>query len=136
MAKSPFFARIKRDVLLIVAAVPRGKLVTYADVGQHIDAPARHIAYILSQLDHAEAAGHPWHRAIAENAVVIAERGDVLGRGQRALLEAEGHLISGDGRILDVAQKLVDVAKLKHSVPKQTRPLDAPAPAARRKPRR
>lgn len=133
MARSPFFARLKRDVLLIVAATPRGKLVTYADVGKHIDAPARHVAYILSQLDHAEAAAHPWHRAIAESAVLKGERCDVLGRSQRALLEAEGHLISGDGRILDVAQKLVGVDALDHGVAKQTRPPDAPVPAPRRK---
>ena len=51
MAKSPAFARIKSDVLAIVAAIPEGQVASAADLGRQIDVPARHVAYILTTLD-------------------------------------------------------------------------------------
>mgnify|MGYP002777082728 CR=1 FL=1 len=50
MAGSPFFDRIRRDVLAIARSVPAGKAVTYADIGQHLDVMPRHVAYILKTL--------------------------------------------------------------------------------------
>jgi hypothetical protein len=64
MAGSPFYARIRADVLAILRAVPTGRAVTYADIGAHLDVPARHVAYILSQLADAEAAGVDPARAV------------------------------------------------------------------------
>src|SRR5512137_2918602 len=101
MARSPFFARIKRDVLAILEAVPSGRLVTFTDVGAHLDVVPRHVAYILAQLDPLEAGAIPWHRAVAE-AGTVALKADGLGRRQRDLLEAEGVAIAPDGRILDL----------------------------------
>ncbi len=67
MARSPFYARIKRDVLAILAVVPEGRLVTFTDAGRHLDVSPRHVAYILATLDAAEADGcrgtAPWPRA-------------------------------------------------------------------------
>ena len=37
MAKSPFFARIKADVLTIVASIPEGEVLTFRDIGAHLD---------------------------------------------------------------------------------------------------
>jgi hypothetical protein len=51
MAKSPFFARIKADVLTIVASIPEGSVVTFRDIGAHLDVMPRHVAYILKMLD-------------------------------------------------------------------------------------
>lgn len=50
MAGSPFFARIRRDVLAIARSVPAGQAVTYADIGRHLDVMPRHVAYILKML--------------------------------------------------------------------------------------
>ncbi len=51
MAKSPFFARIKADVLMTVASIPEGGVVTFRDIGAHLDVMPRHVAYILKMLD-------------------------------------------------------------------------------------
>ncbi|MFO1148966.1 MAG: MGMT family protein [Alsobacter sp.] len=131
---SPFFARIKGDVLAVMQAVPAGRLVTLKDLGAHLDVAPRHVAYTLAQLDPIEAAAVPWHRAVAE-AGTVALRADGLGRLQRDLLEEEGHAVAPDGRILDLAARLVDPGALPHGVPRQSRPADAPPariPAARR----
>jgi methylated-DNA-protein-cysteine methyltransferase related protein len=131
MAGSPFFARIKRDVLTIMRAVPQGRLVTFQDVGRHLDVMPRHVAYILAQRTGDEQAITPWFRAVAENGVVASRKTNDFGISQRELLAAEGHLIAPDGRILDLGQKLIAIALLDSGVAAQKRPADAPV--ARRK---
>jgi methylated-DNA-protein-cysteine methyltransferase related protein len=126
MAKSPFFARIKADVLQIIMSVPRGRLVTFLDVGQHLDVAPRHVAYILAQLEGAEQASIPWFRAVADNGVLSQPKANDFGISQKALLEEESHFIAPDGRILDLARKLIVVEELQSGVPKQARPANAP----------
>lgn len=67
MAGSPFFARIRRDVLAIARAVPEGQAITYADIGHHLDVMPRHVAYILKMLPDPEAEGVDPSRVIASN---------------------------------------------------------------------
>jgi methylated-DNA-protein-cysteine methyltransferase related protein len=126
MAGSPFFARIKGDVLKIMAAVPEGRLVTFQDIGRHLDVMPRHVAYILAQLAGAEQAAIPWFRAVAENGTVANHKTNEFGLSQRDLLTEEKHLIAPDGRILNLVQKLVAIADLDSGVPVQQRPADAP----------
>jgi methylated-DNA-protein-cysteine methyltransferase related protein len=126
MAGSPFFARIKGDVLKIMAAVPKGRLVTFQDIGRYLDVMPRHVAYILSQLRGDEQATTPWFRAVAENGTVANHKTNDFGLSQRDLLAEEKHLIAPDGRILDFGQKLVAVEALESGVPVQQRPADAP----------
>jgi DNA transformation protein and related proteins len=64
MSKSPAFASLQRDVLRLCAAIPVGRVCTYADLGATIDVPARHVAYIVSQLDDATRAQYPVHRLV------------------------------------------------------------------------
>jgi methylated-DNA-protein-cysteine methyltransferase related protein len=130
---SPFFARIKRDVRAIVAAVPHGRLVTFKDVGTHLDVMPRHVAYILARLDPAEAVGLPWFRAVPEDGRLATPKHAPDGQSQRELLAGEGHRIAPDGRILDLGQRVVAVADLPHNVPVQTRPADAPRTSTRGK---
>ncbi|MBY0339477.1 MAG: MGMT family protein, partial [Acetobacteraceae bacterium] len=92
MAKSPFFARIRRDVLAIVAAIPEGRLVTFAAIGAHLDVAPRHAAYILAMLDGPERDAVPWHRAVAADGVVDRP-------AQRERLAAEGFAFDPDGRV-------------------------------------
>ena len=58
---SAAFARISRDVALVVACVRPGTVTTYAAIGELLDLPARHVAYALS---HAAKRDEPlpWHR--------------------------------------------------------------------------
>jgi methylated-DNA-protein-cysteine methyltransferase related protein len=132
-AGSPFFARIKRDVLAIMAHVPPGRLVTFKEIGAHLDVVPRYPAYILATLDPIEAAHVPWHRAVNEAGQLDGPKTDQTGASQRALLEAEGHVIAADGRILDLGQRLIDVATLPHGIAVQKRPVDAPVASVRKR---
>lgn len=124
---SPFFARVKRDVLAVVASVPEGRLVTFAAVGAHLDVMPRHVAYILSVLDGPERQLLPWHRAVAAN-------GRVEKPAQRERLAAEGHAFDPDGRVASFAARVEEgVAALPHGVAKQTRPAETPLAKPRRR---
>lgn len=125
-AKSPFFARIQRDVLAIIASVPEGRLVTFAEVGAHLDVMPRHVAYLLAMLDGPERDLIPWHRAVAAD-------GRVERAAQRAALEAEGHGFDPDGRVSGFLSRVVAVATLPHGVAPQKRPADAPVATKRKR---
>jgi methylated-DNA-protein-cysteine methyltransferase-like protein len=125
-AKSPFFARIQRDVLAIIASVPQGRLVTFADVGAHLDVMPRHVAWLMAMLDGPERDPIPWHRAVAAD-------GRVEREAQRVALEAEGHAFDPDGRVSGFLSRLVAVAALPDGVAPQKRPADAPVAARRGK---
>jgi methylated-DNA-protein-cysteine methyltransferase-like protein len=106
MARSANFARIKAQVLDIVARVPEGRLTTYAAVGDELAVPARHVAYILASLAEDDAAAVPWHRVVAEDGG--------LGTGRRLperrdRLTVEGFLLRGD-TVVDLDARFVHVA--------------------------
>jgi methylated-DNA-protein-cysteine methyltransferase related protein len=129
MPNSPFFTRIKKDVLSITNSIPSGKIVTFADIGQHLDVAPRHVAYILTQLKGVEQAKTPWFRVVPETGIVPALRANEFGITQKALLETEGHILAPDGRMLDLAKKLMAVSDLNSGIAKQTRPANAPRPS-------
>jgi methylated-DNA-protein-cysteine methyltransferase-like protein len=118
---SPFFARIKADVLRIMASVPEGRVLEFAGIGAHLDLPPRHVAYILATLPEAEKASLPWHRAVGAE-------GAALAPGQQALLAAEGATFDEDGCLTDVATRRIEVAGLPHGVPRRSRPANPPRP--------
>lgn len=128
---SPFYARIKRDVLAIVAAVPEGALVTFKDVGAHLDVVPRHVAYILATLDPLEASTVPWFRVVPDNGSLTKPKSGPDGRTQRQILEEEGHAIAPDGRMLDLARRMKAIGDLPHGVPSRTRPANAPRGSSR-----
>ena len=132
-AKSPFFARIQQDVFKIMEAVPHGKLVTFKDVGAHLDVMPRHIAYILANIDALNCQIIPWHRAVAEDGILRTPKNDPLGQNQLTALQGEGIATAPDGRILDFGYHLCDVANLPHCVQAQTRPKDAPSQKSKAK---
>ena len=129
---SPFYARIKADVLKIVAAVPEGRVASFADIGAHLDVPPRHVAYILAMLSDIEKTTLPWHRAVGADGALGVPKAGADGTPQRALLEAEGAAFDAEGCIADVAARRVEIAVLAHGVPRQTRPADAPRPRRNR----
>ncbi len=76
MPRSSNYARIKAQVLDICARIPEGRLTTYAAIGDELDVPARHVAYILASLGEAERATVPWHRVLAEDGSLVRRRHD------------------------------------------------------------
>ncbi len=64
--KSPLFQR----AVILIRAIPKGKVLTYGKVSSLISAPgcARHISYILSSSS--EKYRLPWHRVIGANGKV------------------------------------------------------------------
>lgn len=64
MAKSPFFARSKADVVTIVASTPQG-------IGAHPDVMPRHVAYPLKMLDAGQRAAFPAERVVAPHPAAL-----------------------------------------------------------------
>jgi alkylated DNA nucleotide flippase Atl1 len=58
---SAAFARISRDVTRLVERIPSGSVTTYTHIGELLDLPARHVAYVIRNVA-ARTALVPWHR--------------------------------------------------------------------------
>lgn len=132
MASSPFFIRIKSDVLKIVLCIPKGKVCSYACIGEHLDVVPRHVAYILSTLEPLEKIQYPWHRVVGGDGNLGKLKRSENGATQSELLQAEGVLVVGNCVEPFPGALLVPVIKLKSGIKKQTRPVDAP-PAMKKK---
>jgi methylated-DNA-protein-cysteine methyltransferase-like protein len=104
MPRSLAFQKIRSDVLGATAAIPRGRVSTYAAIGDHLEVMARHVSYILAQLTEEERAQVPWHRVVAKDGS-LSDRNAARRKEQQALLEAEGHRIVG-GKVAAFADKL------------------------------
>jgi methylated-DNA-protein-cysteine methyltransferase-like protein len=126
MARSAAYARIKGDVLRIVAAIPRGRLATHAAIGAHLDVVPRHVAYILAMLSAPEKSALPWHRVVGADGALGAPKRGAEARPQADWLRDEGHVVDGAALAAGFADRLVDVARLPHGVPRQQRPSPAP----------
>jgi methylated-DNA-protein-cysteine methyltransferase-like protein len=133
MPKSAAYARIRKDVLAIVAAIPRGRLLTHAAIGAHLDVMPRHVAYLLAMLEPQERANLPWHRVVGKDGA-LGRRGGVDGRSQAELLAAEGVVIE-TGRVAStsLAARATAVDELDCGVPAQVRPPEATPPRQRRR---
>ncbi|MDI1314410.1 MGMT family protein, partial [Prosthecobacter sp.] len=66
--KSVAFARIRAEVIRLVALIPAGQFTTYGSIAIHMNVIARHVATVLSHLTPEESAALPWHRVVAANA--------------------------------------------------------------------
>jgi methylated-DNA-protein-cysteine methyltransferase related protein len=123
-ANSSFFARIQTDVVAIMRAVPFGSLVTFKDVGAHLDVMPRHVAYLLSMRGEGFDKSVPWHRAVPDSGKLQTPKHGDDGESQADLLRDEGILIGQGGGIMNLAAHVCDVAGLPHAVAKQKRPVD------------
>jgi methylated-DNA-protein-cysteine methyltransferase related protein len=136
MAKSAAFARIKAQVLDIVATIPISRLSTYQSIGEHLAVMPRHVAYILSQLPPTEKMIYPWHRVVSGDGSLGVAKLDPLGRCQADLLREEGIVIT-DNRVGSALPLLfISAAELPSGVSKQTRPADVPPAQPTHKPKR
>ena len=59
MSKSIAFARIRVEVLRLVALIPEGKFTTYGSIAVHMNVAARHVAFVLGGMTEEEAATLP-----------------------------------------------------------------------------
>ncbi len=99
--KSVAFARIRAEVIRLVALIPEGKFTTYGSIAIHMNVIARHVATVLSRLTPEESATLPWHRVVAANARISPNMPPESSRKQRRLLKAEGLRINKEGYIQD-----------------------------------
>lgn len=131
MAGSPFFARIREQVLQLTAAIPEGRVCTYQSIGAYLDVMPRHVAYILSQLPDHEKLVYPWHRVVSGDARLGVPKRHPDGRLQADLLRDEGLLLSGNRIAAGFERVFVAAADLPSGLPPQQRPADAPVPRKR-----
>ncbi len=114
---SPHFARIKADVLAIVAAIPAGRVTTFKAIGDHLDVMPRHVAYILATLSEPDVDIIPWHRVIPDNGTL----GGAKQAHRRGRLEEEGCSFSTTHEMADFQRQFITVSDLQSGVPKQVR---------------
>lgn len=99
--KSVAFARIRAEVIRLVALIPPEKFTTYGSIAIHMNVIARHVATVLSRLTPEESAALPWHRVVSADARLSPNMDPALSRKQRRLLKAEGLRIDREGYIQD-----------------------------------
>ena len=106
MPKSAAFARIHDEVMRCAHAIPRGKVSTFAAIGQFLDVVPRQVAYLLARKNDVAREDAPWHRVVADDGSLGRPKYDARGRTQRELLEADGVEVAADGRVVGFARKL------------------------------
>ncbi|WP_094585572.1 MGMT family protein [Synechococcus sp. BO 8801] len=121
MAKSEAFARIKDQVLRIVAAIPESKITTYQSIGEHLAVMPRHVAYILSQLDDNTKLDVPWYRVVSADGSLGATKRDPNGDTQAQLLQREGIDVVGHAVAPPLEAVVLPAAALPHGIPRQVR---------------
>jgi methylated-DNA-protein-cysteine methyltransferase related protein len=126
MPKSPFFSRIKGDVLKIVSSIPLGKISTFHSIGAHLDVVPRHVAYILSTLEPLEKIQYPWYRVVGDKGDLGKLKRSELGEPQSELLRAEGILVSKNSVGDRFAAVFIAADQLNSGIKKQSRPANAP----------
>jgi methylated-DNA-protein-cysteine methyltransferase related protein len=99
--KSIAFARIRAEVIRLVALIPAGKFTTYGSIAVHMNVVARHVATVLSHLTAEESAALPWHRVVSADARISPHMDPKLSREQRRRLKSEGMKIDPGGFIRD-----------------------------------
>lgn len=132
MPKSPAFSRIKSLVLQLTSAIPFGKVATYRSIGDHLEVPSRHVAYILATLSADEEDIVPWYRVVSENGKINLASMDRHGHRQAELLQAEGITISGNA-IDKIEDFLFEISESSTGIPYQPRPLISKTISSRKK---
>jgi len=112
MAGSPFFARLRGDVLAIVDALPPGRLASYGDIAAHLDLSARQVAYILATLHEVESEFTPWHRVVSADGAFKAGSAAARAEWRRRMREEGVSLAPDSDRVADPAAHRVAVAEI------------------------
>jgi methylated-DNA-protein-cysteine methyltransferase related protein len=101
MAKSKAFARIRAEVIRLIALVPEGRFTTYGSIATHMNVAPLHVAAVLSNLTEEESAQLPWHRITASDGRISTAMPPATARKQRTRLRAEGMKVNKQGFIQD-----------------------------------
>jgi methylated-DNA-protein-cysteine methyltransferase related protein len=103
MPKQPSiaFARIRAEVIRLVAMIPPGKFTTYGSIAVHMNIMARHVAFVMSRLTTEESQSLPWHRVVGADARISPKMDAELAASQKKRLETEGLQIDSKGFIQD-----------------------------------
>jgi len=99
--KSVAFARIRAEVIRLVALIPKGKFTTYGSIAVHMNVMARHVAFVLGSLTREESEALPWHRVVGAEGRISPNMPVAIARKQRARLKAEGMKVDARGYIRD-----------------------------------
>jgi methylated-DNA-protein-cysteine methyltransferase related protein len=105
MAKSDAFARIHREVMQVAAAIPAGRVATFADIGAFLDVVPRQVAFLLARQNDPERESAPWYRVVGHDGRLGRPKYDAWGRSQRERLEAEGITIGTNESVLDLESR-------------------------------
>jgi methylated-DNA-protein-cysteine methyltransferase-like protein len=97
--KSKAFARIRAEVVRLVALIPEGKFTTYGSLATHMNVAALHVAFVMGSLTGEESATLPWHRVVSADARISQNMPPGIARRQRARLQAEGMKVDAKGFI-------------------------------------
>jgi methylated-DNA-protein-cysteine methyltransferase related protein len=97
--KSIAFARIRAEVIRLVALIPEGKITTYGSIAVHMNVVARHVAFVLGRLTEEESAALPWHRVVGAEARISPNMPAAIAKRQRGRLKAEGMKVDTRGYI-------------------------------------
>lgn len=102
-------ARLERDLLALIQAVPRGRVATTDALAAHLKTHQPVISTLLNHLTEEERDASPWHRVVA--------KGGAIGRGansdaQFVRLLREGVPVSPAGVVQDLDRLAIAVAAL------------------------
>jgi alkylated DNA nucleotide flippase Atl1 len=104
-ARSPAFARIHRDVMQVVARIPRGRVTTYLAIGEFLDVVPRQVAFLLARQNDELRESVPWWRVVGADGALGRPKRATAGASQRDLLAAEAIPVR-DGKVEGLAERL------------------------------
>ena len=93
--------QFKSKVLVVVAAIPEGRVTTYGPIAKHLQVTPRQVAFILATLTAQESKNLPWFRVVAAGGVVSSTKLGAVGRRQIARLRAEGISVTPRNKVED-----------------------------------
>jgi methylated-DNA-protein-cysteine methyltransferase related protein len=80
----------KQRVLILVAQIPKGKIVSYGMIADRLNLTPRVVGFIMNGFTEKEAQEYPWHRVVNRQGFISSSKLGVKGDVQQAMLIAEG----------------------------------------------
>jgi methylated-DNA-protein-cysteine methyltransferase related protein len=100
VSQSAAFARIKRDLMIVVAAIPSGRLATNAAIAEFLDIVPRQVAFLLAKRNDELRESVPWWRVVGTDGQLGTRKQSFDGTSQEELLRREGFLVTKNSVIV------------------------------------